>query len=737
MNPLGGIALFEGLLAEAAQAVNLLGLHDSTLDDTPAIGVARLINAEVQGILPTLGALKSLLMSAPSNRAALVQVNQVIAILADGVEMTLQSLPLPTPSMTPMLLLQARVQWASKTNNLQALFTRLQGLGSSVRLILSILQSNSVAPDAKDTRQSAANVDVVLEENKAFLRRLMNLESASDESSTELSETLEPVQIPDALTAVPTSTSRSVAVSSTMAVSSFQYQTDLKASRAYRRARPESSVMSAGVSIATWSVFSGLSLGDTSIMPGVRSSVHPDDLINPQQYDFSNSIQRNLAQPQQGQFSRSIFHDCLEVKELLLQIHGFAPVFEWQTKIDGSHGNPLRELRGVFARGFPLLMLLNQWEYRWDIPDYRIDQSEKEVKRAIYDFLQVCSRSFGIKATDLFTVTDLMEDNDIGLLKLVSILLFILARLIGTGIIKAVDVASLLPSRHFESASITGFWVTIEDFLVLERTYLNDLLQLMDLKLQIEAADILFGDELYQIFALVPRLVQVEVRFLYELEITAMRPLEQQRWAGPFRTLEDATELYASFISSEKRYKGILRSRQEKLQSRDALWQRELLESCERLISAPSIRLMMYSNFSQTINYHGGRVATELGREIQLEAPTVRSIVRAALKRANDAIKAEELIEATIDLKKRLVAANRTNPWKSMLPGFSGSLLLFEQNLKIVSGRSAIEHDMDLWVKEIKALQERNRPATPAAPPTPKSVPEYTAPAWTKKKNPY
>ena len=146
MDPLSVSASIAGLLTAAAAVAKLLNPYIAAACDTPKI--AARVSAEVHEATIILSALQRLAQNMARvsiQRAALVTIDQVVAVLTDGVlvfsdlEASVGSLPLGAPSATP-LAIRSRLQWARKESDLVSLLGRLQGFKSSVSLILNILQ---------------------------------------------------------------------------------------------------------------------------------------------------------------------------------------------------------------------------------------------------------------------------------------------------------------------------------------------------------------------------------------------------------------------------------------------------------------------------------------------------------------------------------------------------------------------------------------------------------------------
>jgi cell division control protein 24 len=145
MDPLSVAASIAGLLTATHEVGKILGPYVSAARETPPI--TSRVHAEVQSASVILSALQTLtnnLASVPAQRAALIQVDQIVTILTDGVllfselEAALRFIPSQDP-LGPRLPLRSRLQWARKENAFVALLTRLQSFKSSISLILIII----------------------------------------------------------------------------------------------------------------------------------------------------------------------------------------------------------------------------------------------------------------------------------------------------------------------------------------------------------------------------------------------------------------------------------------------------------------------------------------------------------------------------------------------------------------------------------------------------------------------
>jgi cell division control protein 24 len=149
MDPLSIAASVTGLLTAAGAVAKILKPYVSAAWETHSHNnIAAQVHSEIQSASIILSALQKLttnIGSVPTRYASLIQVDQVIAVLTDGVllfselEGSLVSLPSFDPT-SPWLPRRSRQQWARKESTFTALLTRLQGFKSSISLMLTILQ---------------------------------------------------------------------------------------------------------------------------------------------------------------------------------------------------------------------------------------------------------------------------------------------------------------------------------------------------------------------------------------------------------------------------------------------------------------------------------------------------------------------------------------------------------------------------------------------------------------------
>lgn len=146
MDPLSVIASVAGIATAAGEVIKILGPYTTAREDAPKIAAE--VSSEAlatRTIITGLQQLVSNLSTSNVRYASFIQVDQLTAVLFDGVKIfsellaALQTLPPLEPS-SPGGSLWTPIQWVRKKSSLAAILHRLQAFKSSIVCILSILQ---------------------------------------------------------------------------------------------------------------------------------------------------------------------------------------------------------------------------------------------------------------------------------------------------------------------------------------------------------------------------------------------------------------------------------------------------------------------------------------------------------------------------------------------------------------------------------------------------------------------
>jgi len=432
-DPLSIAASIAGLLSAAASISKVLGPYIGAARDTPQI--AHHVNAEVQAASIILSALRTLaqnMASVSAQRAALVQLDQVVVVLTDGVfvfsdlEASVGSLPLPDASSVTRLALRSRFQWARKETEFTTLLSRLQSFKSSISLILGILQSDTSMRAEQSQAELANNVTQLLETNQDLSRRLMNLEDTFDAQTIATRRRSMAGSL-----ATSSGGSSSPQAQQTQFPSGFEFEDDLKTSGPYRRVQRDTMDFSFRSSVArshAWSVFSGLSLGDVSVMSVIALPIYANEITNSRHYEFGGR-QLDLAAipevPEQSPSTELLLRRCLKLQLQLSQLPDFAPLFVPQYHLPELTKHPFTCIQHVFSQAIPLCQLYDLSSDQFHLEDrqytrnghpYTNDTMENR-KHFAYQVLTEISASPFFEPDDVPTIGQLMGDEITGFFK--------------------------------------------------------------------------------------------------------------------------------------------------------------------------------------------------------------------------------------------------------------------------------------------------------------------------------
>ncbi|RKK74808.1 hypothetical protein BFJ69_g8244 [Fusarium oxysporum] len=298
-DPLSVAASIAGLISTTVEAVKFLSPYVSASKRTPHI--AAHVYSEVQSTQVILIGLQNLtknLGSIKAQHAALIGVNQVIAILTVGVflyselQNELRSLP-EQEDIDERLTLRGRLLWARKESTFITLLQRLQSFKSSTSLVLMILQRRLFGFSEYCFKKDEFSLTIVAQRPRYIIETPQHRDQSSYTNPC--------------------------------------FRKALRASRVYRRAKRYSMDFSFRSSVArsrrNWSILSGLSLSDISNISVVALPIHRGDLTNAQDYDFGDDIpvDEELHRPP---IDWPLLVQCLELKLMMLQIRGMQKHFD-------------------------------------------------------------------------------------------------------------------------------------------------------------------------------------------------------------------------------------------------------------------------------------------------------------------------------------------------------------------------------------------------------------------------
>ncbi|KAI0538597.1 hypothetical protein GGR58DRAFT_467305 [Xylaria digitata] len=686
MDPLSVTAAVAGLLMAAHEAVKLLGPYVSASREIPPI--AAQVREEAESTRTVLVGLQSLFSGRVSRMGALVGVDQVVVILTGGVllfaELEGAVRGLVAAPTSPLgegesgvrgllstqyrLPLRARLQWARREESLGPLLARLHGFKVSVTVVLILLQCDSDRRAEQLQTELASNIGALLDSNRDLSRRMMHVEDAFDVqtirsrrrrgivsavpatravvesgvvAATSASEIRKmSTSAAGSLSASPPSETAVLASDSVFRLA-FEFESDLEASRVYRRAQRDTMDFSFRSSVAhthAWSLLSGRSLPDVSVLSVITLPLDLEGVVNRHHYIDSNDQQlapmaeeeSSAPKPEPSLMEEKlIFHSCFRIYSQLVQIPGFQELFDTQWRAqwldvagqwddDGEwlwqQADVFRALKSIFQKDVTYQLLADNLcrnldkEVRSDSSHY----SRKAAKEPISLFHMLCIE-FGFRTDDIFHVNSALYGDNVSFLKVLACVSKVLDRLAGDGticlmgeddleaLVSSVRVSSVLPDSAYKHALAT--------FVDAQQSFVRDLLCLIS---ALEKLAPLLGEEHPHISPhFFSSYANFEIELLLTVERMLLAPPRRHLWAVAIHRWSITVETYCALtIVEEQKVKQALRVVIEEQRGAHATpWHNDqtiqenlkLVMSCLELLSRPSQMFPQTTQFFQDI----------------------------------------------------------------------------------------------------------------------------------------
>lgn len=146
-------------------------------------------------------------------------------------------------------------------------------------------------------------MEQLLESNQELCKRLKGLEDAFDARSTITKKfddlSLMSREDSETITAARPSNNKRTSIIEVVRVH-FAFDADLESSRVYRMARNDCcdrSFVSSAIKTNAWSIFSGISLADISVISVVALPLYPGDIMNQEHYSFGDTKVPQPSEP--------------------------------------------------------------------------------------------------------------------------------------------------------------------------------------------------------------------------------------------------------------------------------------------------------------------------------------------------------------------------------------------------------------------------------------------------------
>lgn len=380
----------------------------------------------------------------------------------------------------------------------------------------------------------------------------------------------------------------------------------------------------------------------------------------------------------------------MALKQRLAKVPGFEGYLEViERDALSSDYNPVESLWDVLRTGEPLLTIYNSFKPTVPIDPASLPQDlARRPKAATFKFIDACLRQIQIPAAECFIVSDLMNTDTTGFVKVIQVINQVLDLADQGG--HLLEVAPYPEDGNFETSApqMTYRDHVIRELVDTERKYVQDLENLHDLKKCLQDRAVIQGDISHQIFLNLHLILDFQRRFLIKIETTNSMPQNAQQWGAPFIINEDGFDIYQPFIANQRKAAKVANQVFDKIQ------QAEHPVACDfntldGFLLKPMQRLAKYPLLLKDLLKKGEVLDPETRDDL------VRGIAAAerVLKQADEAVNRDLLDEALEELKFRV------DDWKKHKVDQFGKLLLHGV-YTVVTGRSDQEKDYEIYLFE-------------------------------------
>ncbi|ORZ17649.1 hypothetical protein BCR42DRAFT_325229 [Absidia repens] len=385
----------------------------------------------------------------------------------------------------------------------------------------------------------------------------------------------------------------------------------------------------------------------------------------------SNSNSNPLA-PAGG----SLYHTCRAVLDQLPSVPGMTDFIEMDNQACSSPttaespcsmqsgGDPLTKLWRLSRHGSPLCTLYNALdpEKLLKVDPNPTLNSVNACKASVYHFIVACRKELKFPEDEMFTISDLYQNDTNGFVKVVNTIQKILNILDDRGII---TVKSMDETTDTDGPKDTRDKVVLE-LLETERKYVQDMETLQNYMRELHIQKVLPPDTIHYLFGNLNALVDFQRRFLIQLEEMAEKDAEEQRFGALFVQNEEAFSVYEPYCSNYYSAQDLVVQETPKLQKLEHILNPTyqlpsmLIKPIQRICKYP----LLQGELIKSTNKDWPHVA---------EMENGLNAIKRVTEKVNETQRQHENIQAVEDLKKRV------DDWKGINVDGYGGLLLQEK----------------------------------------------------------
>ncbi|KAG0271178.1 hypothetical protein BGZ95_001054 [Linnemannia exigua] len=388
----------------------------------------------------------------------------------------------------------------------------------------------------------------------------------------------------------------------------------------------------------------------------------------------------------------SLYQSCLNLIERLSGVPDFEDYLNPEilqntqagTPSGSSPNDPVNQLWVLFRLGSPLACIFNGLRPKEPLKINNADNNLSNVnacKATVFRFLVACRQELQFSEENLFTISELYQDDTNGFVKVIKTVSMVLDRMEDQGLLRLRRT-----KRNSDPAKPTDNRAkVVQEILETERSFVQDLENLQAYMRALQAVGTVISPEtIHLIFANLNALVDFQRRFLIAVETNAAFPPQDQNFGQCFSTHEEAFAVYEPFCANFNEASKLILSEAPKLQKMAHLM--EPIHGITSQLIKPVQRICKYPLFMH-----------ELIKLTDPEFPHYRDLVegQSAIKRVADRIN-----ETNRKQDNHLIAQALQHKvaWKDgeFVSDF-GTLLLHD---KLLNPRSASDKELEVYLFE-------------------------------------
>ncbi|OAC99444.1 hypothetical protein MUCCIDRAFT_148466 [Mucor lusitanicus CBS 277.49] len=384
------------------------------------------------------------------------------------------------------------------------------------------------------------------------------------------------------------------------------------------------------------------------------------------------------ATPTTPTSSGSLYHLCRSVLDKLSTIDGMQMYLEQDTTSD-----PLSKLTKICRQGFPLCTLYNALK---PVKPLSVDSDPNlnalnSCKANVYHFIVACIRDLSIPEEDMFTISDLFQDDTTGFVKVVNTINKLLLLLENRGII-TVRSSNRNSDNSDPNPKNTRDKVVLE-LLETERKYVQDMEILQNYMRELQTQKIVSADTIHYLFGNLNALVDFQRRFLIQLEEIAEKSPEEQRIGHLFIMMEESFSVYEPYCANYYSAQDLVVQETPRLQKLAEILNpiyelpSMLIKPVQRICKYPLLLQELLKSTDKTWPHY---------QETQASVDAIKRVT----EKVNETQRQHENVQKVQELKKRL------DDWKEIRIDGYGNLML--QDKLIISTNATESNERDLHV---------------------------------------